>query len=90
MLNETDSPLASFVTVARARPVMWRNLCADRAPYKHDEYRREVLEPRVRLLQERGVYTPPDGAAGAEAEQQPAIDLAAAPLPTAPAAPTGG
>jgi hypothetical protein len=72
------------------QPIYPKNLYADRAPYKHDEYRREVLEPQVRLLQERGVYAPPDGAAGAEPEQPPAIDLAAAPLQTAPAAPNGG
>jgi hypothetical protein len=40
-------------------PIYPKNLYAERAPYKHDEYRREVLEPQVRLLQERGVYAPP-------------------------------
>ena len=42
------------------QPVYPKNLYAERAPYKHDEYRREVLEPQVRLLQERGIYAPVD------------------------------
>jgi Carbon-nitrogen hydrolase len=45
------------------QPIYPKNLYADRAPYKHDEYRREVLEPQVRLLQERGVYARHEGAA---------------------------
>jgi hypothetical protein len=67
------------------QPVYPKNLYADRAPYKHDEYRREVLEPQVRLLQERGIYAPPEGGPPA-APEQPAIDLEAPALPTAPTA----
>jgi hypothetical protein len=32
----------------------------DRAPYTHEEYREQVLEPNVRALQERGVYAEPN------------------------------
>ena len=49
------------------QPVYPKNLYAERAPYKHDEYRREVLEPQVRLLQERGIYAPVDAPAEAPA-----------------------
>jgi predicted amidohydrolase len=41
-------------------PIYPKNLYAERAPYKHDEYRREVLEPQIARLQERGVYAPQD------------------------------
>ncbi len=51
------------------QPVYPKNLYADRAPYKHDEYRREVLEPQVRRLHERGVYAPADSAGGASGQQ---------------------
>ena len=37
-----------------------KNIYLDRAPYTHDEYRTEVLEPAVRALQERGVYAKPE------------------------------
>jgi hypothetical protein len=40
------------------QPIYPKNLYAERAPYTHAEYRREVLEPQVRLLQERGIYAP--------------------------------
>ena len=41
-------------------PIYPKNLYLDRAPYTHEEYRREVLEPQVQLLQERGIYAPTD------------------------------
>jgi predicted amidohydrolase len=42
------------------QPIYPKNLYAERAPYDHDGYRREVLEPQVRKLQERGIYASPD------------------------------
>ena len=36
------------------------NLYAERAPYDHDDYRRNVLEPQIRKLQERGIYAAQD------------------------------
>ncbi len=41
------------------QPVYPRNLYLDRAPYKHDEYRREVTERQVELMHERGVWRRP-------------------------------
>ena len=41
-------------------PLYPKNLYADRAPYKHDEYRKEVLEPNIARLHELGIYTKPD------------------------------
>jgi predicted amidohydrolase len=65
-----------------------KNLYAERAPYKHDEYRREVLEPQVRLLQERGVYAMPEGADGAP--EQPQTPSSAQASPAVPATASGG
>jgi hypothetical protein len=42
------------------QPIYPKNLYAERAPYDHETYRREVIEPQVRALQERGIYAPPD------------------------------
>jgi hypothetical protein len=36
-----------------------KNLYLDRVPYKHDEYREEVLEQQILKLRERGIYGPP-------------------------------
>ena len=41
-----------------------KNLYAEHAPYDHETYRREVLEPQVRALQERGVYAAPEPGRG--------------------------
>ena len=68
------------------QPVYPKNLYAERAPYNHAEYRREVLEPQVRLLQERGVYAP-DGAAPASAQE--ATAPASEAPPAVPSAATG-
>jgi predicted amidohydrolase len=38
------------------QPVYPKNIYLDRAPYTHDEYRTEVLEPAIERLVERGVY----------------------------------
>ena len=48
-------------------PIYPKNLYPDRAPYNHDEYRREVIEPQMRMLQERGIYAAPDAPAPAPA-----------------------
>jgi predicted amidohydrolase len=42
------------------RPVYPKNLYAERAPYKHDEYREQVLQPNIDRLTEAGVYAPPE------------------------------
>ena len=38
------------------QPVYPKNLYADHAPYKHAEYQREVIEPQIQLLRDRGIY----------------------------------
>jgi beta-ureidopropionase len=41
------------------RPIYPKNRYVDRIPGKHDEYRKEVIERQVALLQERGIWKPP-------------------------------
>ena len=38
------------------RPVYPKNLYLEREPYKHADFRREVLEPQIELLVERGIW----------------------------------
>jgi predicted amidohydrolase len=40
-------------------PIYPKNLYGERPPYNHDAYRREVLDPQARKLQERGIYAAP-------------------------------
>jgi hypothetical protein len=53
------------------QPIYPKNLYADRAPYDHETYRREVIEPQVRALQERGIYARPEAAAATGLESEP-------------------
>jgi hypothetical protein len=69
------------------RPIYPKNLYAERAPYTHAEYREEVLEPQVRLLQERGVYARPDRAEEAGDSPDPETEPAALTQPPSPLAP---
>jgi len=41
------------------RPLYPKNLYLDRAPMKHEEWKRDVWRPNVRRMQERGAWTPP-------------------------------
>jgi predicted amidohydrolase len=42
------------------KPVYPKNLYLDRAPYKHEEYRREVIDRQIELMHERDVWRRPD------------------------------
>ena len=42
------------------QPVYPKNLYLDRAPYDHQEYRREVIERQIELMHERDVWRRPD------------------------------
>jgi predicted amidohydrolase len=41
------------------QPIYPKNLYLEREPYKHDEYRREVIEPQIELMYERGIWVEP-------------------------------
>src|SRR5438128_2349660 len=41
-------------------PVYPKNLYLDRAPYQHEDYRREVTDKQIQLMHERGIWLKPD------------------------------
>jgi len=43
------------------RPIYPKNLYLDRAPMKHAEYRREVIDKQVALMHERDIWAKPSG-----------------------------
>ena len=51
------------------QPIYPRTCTSSASPIRHAEYRREVLEPQVRLLQERGIYAPADAPGGLPPEE---------------------
>jgi hypothetical protein len=42
------------------QPIYPKNLYLNRAPMKHAEYREQVIERQVRLMQERDIWVPPE------------------------------
>jgi hypothetical protein len=36
-----------------------KNLYLDRAPYGHEDYRREVIDKQIQLMHERDIWVPP-------------------------------
>jgi predicted amidohydrolase len=42
------------------QPVYPKNLYLDRAPYAHEEYRREVTAKQIELMQQRDIWVRPD------------------------------
>jgi predicted amidohydrolase len=45
-----------MVQIIYEQPVFPKNLYADRLPMKHAEYRQEVTQKQIRLMQERGIW----------------------------------
>jgi predicted amidohydrolase len=43
------------------QPVYPKNLYLDRAPYNHEEYRKQVIDKQVSLMHERGIWARPSG-----------------------------
>jgi len=41
------------------KPVYPKNLYLDRAPYGHDEYRREVTDRQIELMHDRDIWVRP-------------------------------
>jgi hypothetical protein len=41
------------------KPIYPKNLYLDRPPYKHAEYRREVIDKQVRKMHDAGIWAPP-------------------------------
>jgi beta-ureidopropionase len=41
------------------QPIYPKNLYADKIPGRHADYKHEVIDRQVRLMQERGIWKPP-------------------------------
>jgi hypothetical protein len=41
------------------QPIYPKNLYLDRAPYKHAEYRREVIDKQIQKMHDAGIWAPP-------------------------------
>ena len=50
---------AELAQIIYEQPIYPKNLYLDRVPGQHAEYKREVIDKQVRLMQERGIWKPP-------------------------------
>jgi hypothetical protein len=50
---------AELAQIIYEQPIYPKNLYLDRVPGRHDEYKREVIDQQVRVMQERGIWKPP-------------------------------
>ena len=50
---------AELAQLIYERPIYPKNLYAEKLPGRHAEYKREVIDRQVRLMQERGIWKPP-------------------------------
>ncbi len=55
-LKDVRSELAQIIY---EQPIYPKNLYIGRQPSKHQEYKREIIEKQVALMQERGIWKPP-------------------------------
>jgi beta-ureidopropionase len=50
---------AELAQIIYEQPIYPKNLYMERIPGRHAEYKREVIDRQVRLMQERGIWKPP-------------------------------
>jgi len=50
---------AELAQIIYEQPIYPKNLYIDKIPGRHVEYKREVIDRQVRLMQERGIWKPP-------------------------------
>ena len=50
---------AELAQLIYEQPIYPKNLYAEKLPGRHAEYKREVIDRQVRLMQERGIWKPP-------------------------------
>jgi beta-ureidopropionase len=50
---------AELAQIVYEQPIYPKNLYLDKIPGRHAEYKRDVIDRQVRLMQERGIWKPP-------------------------------
>jgi hypothetical protein len=61
LMNWMKDLRTELLSLIYEQPIYPKNLWLTRAPMQHAEYKTKVLQQQVRLMQERGIFTPPGG-----------------------------
>jgi predicted amidohydrolase len=67
LMNWMKDLRTEVLSLIYEQPIYPKNLWLNRKPMQHAEYNAQVLQRQIRLMQERGIFTPPRG------EAQPAV-----------------
>jgi beta-ureidopropionase len=62
--NWTKDIRAELAQIIYEQPIYPKNLYADKGPGRHAEYKRDVIDRQVRLMQERGIWKAPSTGSG--------------------------
>jgi predicted amidohydrolase len=61
LMNWMKDLRTELLSLIYEQPIYPKNLWLTRTPMQHAEYRTNVLQRQIRLMQERGIFTPPGG-----------------------------
>ena len=59
MTNWLKDIRAELAQIIYEQPIYPKNLYLDKIPGRHAEYKREIIDAQVRLMQQRGIWKPP-------------------------------
>jgi len=59
LMNWMKDLRTELLSLIYEQPIYPKNLWLTRPPMQHAEYRTEVIQRQIRLMQERGIFTPP-------------------------------
>jgi hypothetical protein len=72
LMNWMKDLRTEVLSLIYERPIYPKNLWLGRKPMRHAEYNTQVIQRQVRLMQERGIFTPPAKSAPVTASRKAA------------------
>ncbi len=58
LLNWMKDLRTELISLIYEKPIYPKNLYLERVPMKHDEYKKEVIQRQIALMQKRGIFSP--------------------------------
>ena len=77
LMNWLKDLRTELLALIYEQPIYPKNLWLTRTPMQHAEYATEVIQRQIRLMQERGIFTPPERGREAAARTTKAAGKAA-------------
>lgn len=71
LMNWMKDLRTEVLSLIYEKPIYPKNLWLTRKPMQHAEYKTKIIRRQIRLMQERGIFTPPGGDEDAKAQANP-------------------